>query len=324
MAYLNSGPIVFVPNDVLDSPNGAVTNADFDVLDAEFELQFDTTYQSFYCYIGTVAGPDVTILRIQHDGTNFLFTMTAKDDYADTIHFSNSAGAKALNTYGTVRITHDINNLYSVYLDAVLIDSATIATLDMGDGVFHFGYFGSGTATVQNVDVSGAGSNTAPVIDTPEADIVETAGAAWTRDISDNSSDADLDTITYSVSPALPTGITLNTTTGVITATTSTVAQVPTNYTFTHSDGTASVDDIVSIHITGILSVGGDNEMDNNETDVLITTTGLPSSVTTFTSVKVDNVVMDNPRWNSGQPLFDAPNGMALGSNLVVEIEFTV
>tara|TARA_R110001599_G_scaffold339851_1_gene559718 strand:- start:18136 stop:19251 length:1116 start_codon:yes stop_codon:yes gene_type:complete len=166
-------------------------------------------------------------------------------------------------------------------------------------------------------------TNTAPVIDTPESDIVESAGTAWTRDISDNSSDEDLDTLTYSVSPALPAGITLNTTTGVITATTSTVAQLPTNYTFTHSDGTDSVDDIVSIHITGILSVGGDNEMDNNETDVLIATTGLPASVTTFTSVKVDSVVMDNIRWNSGQPLFDAPSGMALGSALTVEVEFT-
>ena len=166
-------------------------------------------------------------------------------------------------------------------------------------------------------------SNTAPVIDTPEADIVEPAGTALTRDISDNSSDADLDTLTYSVSPALPAGITLSETTGVITATTATVAQVPTDYTFTHSDGTDSVDDVVSIHITGILSVGGDNEMDNNETDVLITTTGLPASVTTLTSIKVDGVTMDNPRWNGGQPLFDAPAGMALGSALDVEVEFT-
>ena len=166
-------------------------------------------------------------------------------------------------------------------------------------------------------------ANAAPVIDTPEADIVEPAGTAWTRDISDNSSDADLDTITYSVSPALPTGITLNTTTGVITATTSTVAQVPTDYTFTHSDGTDSVDDIVSIHITGILSVGGDDEMDNNETDVLVTATGLPATVNTLTSIKVDSVTMDNPRWNSGQPLFDAPAGMANGTGLVVEIEYT-
>ena len=168
MSYINAGPIVFVPNDVLDSPNDAVTNADFDVLDAEFEVQFDTTYQSLYCYIGTVAGPDVAILRMQHDGTNILFSLTAKDDYADVAHFSNSVGAKALNTYGTVRITHDIANLYSVYLDDVLVDSATIATLDMGEGVFHLGYIGSGTATVQNIDVSGVVADaTAPILSSP-------------------------------------------------------------------------------------------------------------------------------------------------------------
>jgi hypothetical protein len=101
------------------------------------------------------------------------------------------------------------------------------------------------------------GANTGPVIDTPEADISEVAGVAWTRDISDNSSDADLDTITYSVSPALPTGITLNTTTGVITATTSTVVTAAANYTFTHSDGTASANDIVSIAITAVATNAG-------------------------------------------------------------------
>jgi hypothetical protein len=168
MSYNNAGPIVFNPDDVLDSPNGAVTNADFNVLDAVFEAQFDSTYQSLYCYIGTVSGPDVAILRMQHDGTNILFSLTAKDDYADVIHFSNTIGAKALNTYGTVSITHDTDNLYSVYLDGVLINSATIAAIDMGDGVFHLGYLGTGTATVRNIDVSGVLPDTeAPTISTP-------------------------------------------------------------------------------------------------------------------------------------------------------------
>ena len=154
MSYVNAGPIVFTPTDTLDSPNDAVTDADFDNLVAEFDVEFDTAYSSLYCYIGTVAGPDVMILRLKPDGTNLLATLTEKYNHTDTVQFTDSPIALALNTVATVRITHDAAELYSVYLDDVLIDSATHANaLTMGDGVFHLGYFDGGTSTVTNINV---------------------------------------------------------------------------------------------------------------------------------------------------------------------------
>lgn len=155
MSYVNAGPIVFTPTDTLDSPNDAVTDADFDNLVAEFDVEFDTAYASLYVYIGTVAGPDVMILRLKPDGTNLLATLTEKYNYADTVQFTDSPIALALNTVGTIKITHDAAELYSVYLNDVLIDSATHANaLTMGDGVFHLGYFDGGTSTVTNINVS--------------------------------------------------------------------------------------------------------------------------------------------------------------------------
>jgi hypothetical protein len=154
MSYVNAGPIVFTPTDTLDSPNDAVTDADFDNLVATFDVEFDTAFASLYCYIGTVAGPDVMILRLKPDGTNLLATLTEKYNYTDTVQFTDSPIALALNTVATVKITHDAAELYSVYLDDVLIDSATHSNaLTMGDGVFHLGYFDGGTATVTNINV---------------------------------------------------------------------------------------------------------------------------------------------------------------------------
>ena len=174
MSYVNAGPIVFTPTDTLDSPNDAVTDADFDNLVATFDVEFDTAYSSLYCYIGTVAGPDVMILRLKPDGTNLLATLTEKYNYTDTVQFTDSPIALALNTVATVRITHDAAELYSVYLDDVLIDSATHANaLTMGDGVFHLGYFDGGTSTVTNINVQAAVAPVVTSVDTDDIVVVD-------------------------------------------------------------------------------------------------------------------------------------------------------
>ena len=171
MSYVNAGPIVFTPTDTLDSPNDAVTGADFDNLVATFDVEFDAAYSSLYCYIGTVAGPDVMILRLKPDGTNLLATLTEKYNFTDTVQFTDSPIALALNTVATVRITHDAAELYSVYLNDVLIDSATHANaLTMGDGVFHLGYFDGGTSTVTNINISAPVPDPLPEVTDLDAD----------------------------------------------------------------------------------------------------------------------------------------------------------
>lgn len=68
-----------------------------------------------------------------------------------------------------------------------------------------------------------------------------TATAAYT--------DTEMSTKTFSVSPALPSGLSLNTTTGVISGT-PTAASAATNYTVTATDGTLSATATVSITVS--------------------------------------------------------------------------
>ena len=114
------------------------------------------------------------ILRLKPDGTNLLATLTEKYNYTDTVQFTDSPIALALNTVATVRITHDAAELYSVYLDDVLIDSATHANaLTMGDGVFHLGYFDGGTSTVTNINVQAAVAPVVTSVDTDDIVVVD-------------------------------------------------------------------------------------------------------------------------------------------------------
>ena len=174
MSYVNAGPITLTDTQTHDSPNDAVTTADLDNLVAEFDIDLDTDYESLYCYIGTVAGPDVFILRIKPDGTNLNFTFTEKYNYTDTILFTDSTIAYTTGSVVTVKITHDAANLYSVFVDDVLVDSATHSNdLTMGDGVFHLGYFGAvGTSVTTNINVSAVATPTVTDVDSDEIVII--------------------------------------------------------------------------------------------------------------------------------------------------------
>lgn len=101
--------------------------------------------------------------------------------------------------------------------------------------------------------------NSDPTLDTPIDDIsvVETT-TGTISDISTNFSDANLDTLTYSVSPALPSGMTLNTSTGVISGDGSLTITAAADYTFSASDGNGGTDatDVVSVEVTApVMSV---------------------------------------------------------------------
>ena len=170
MSYVNAGPITLTDTQTHDSPNDAVTTADLDNLVAEFDIDLDTDHESLYCYIGTVAGPDVFILRMKPDGTNLNFTFTEKYNYTDTILFTDSTIAYTTGSVVTVKITHDAANLYSVFVDDVLVDSATHSNdLTMGDGVFHLGYFGAvGTSVTTNINVSAVAAPAVTDVDSDE------------------------------------------------------------------------------------------------------------------------------------------------------------
>jgi hypothetical protein len=161
VSYNNVGPVVLTDSQYLDSSAGAVTAADLDNLVVEFDVEFDTAYDSGYVYLGDITalspGSDVMIIRMQPDGTNLNFFFTEQNDYATAVVFeppNTSAQPLALNTVGSVRITHDETRLLSVYLNDVLVDSGIHANvLDMGVERFHLGYGGAGNATFTNINV---------------------------------------------------------------------------------------------------------------------------------------------------------------------------
>lgn len=263
MSYTNAGPIVLTDSEYVDSPTGAVTAADLDNLVAEFDVEFSAAYDSGYVYLGDITdlspGSDVMIIRMQPDGTNLNFFFTEQNDYSSTVIFSppnSSPQPLALNTVGTVRITHNASRLLSIYLNDVLVDSGIHPNvLDMGVERFHLGFGGAGNVTFTNVNVSSTVVNSDPVLDTPQPDIIVSETVTGViADISSNFSDADSDTLTYSVTPALPAGMTLNTTTGVISGNGSISVTAATDHTFTADDGQGGTpaNDIVSIEVVAI------------------------------------------------------------------------
>ena len=180
MSYVNAGPIVLTDAGYEDSPTGAVTAADLDNLVVEFDVEFDTAYDSGYVYLGDITGltpgSDVMIIRMQPDGTNLNFFFTEQNDYATTTVFeppNTSPQALALNTVGSVRITHDEARLLSVYLNDVLVDSGIHANvLDMGVERFHLGYGGAGNATFTNINVSAVAAPAVTDVDSDEIVII--------------------------------------------------------------------------------------------------------------------------------------------------------
>lgn len=85
--------------------------------------------------------------------------------------------------------------------------------------------------------ITGSVVNSDPTLDSPEPDLTVSEGDIGSDDLSTNFSDADLDPLTFSVSPALPTGFSLNTTTGVLSWDGTQTEQTATAYTVTADDG---------------------------------------------------------------------------------------
>lgn len=82
-----------------------------------------------------------------------------------------------------------------------------------------------------------------------------------------------------------------------------------------------------------INDVDGDNEIQQGQTDIVINASNLPASVTSLNNIVVGGTsdgstitggtAMLNQRWNSGNPMFDAPAGLALGTSFEVHVDYT-
>ena len=167
-------------------------------------------------------------------GTNIGTAVAATDADNDTLTYTlsgtDAAAFSIVSTTGQLQtnaaLDYETKTSYSVTItvsDGSLTDSITV------------------TINVTDVNETPPTSNTAPVfaqgVSIPN--ISATAGTAITPVILPEATDADGDTITYTLTPALPAGLTFNASTRALTGT-PTAAVASTVYTYTASDGTGS------------------------------------------------------------------------------------
>lgn len=155
--------------------------------------------------------------------------------------------------------------------------------------------------------------NVDPALDSNIPDLSVIAGNTGSYDTSAHFSDSNAgDTLTYSVSPALPSGLSLNTSTGVISWNGSQVETASANHTVTADDGNggAPASDVISVTITPavplINSIDTDNDIQAGQTAVTIACSNLDAAPTIQT-VTLGGEALSVTNWNNGSPVVDIP-----------------
>ena len=252
---------------------GTLDSDDFSDFDFEFEITPYTDYQNFeIVFPKTNSNPRCKFtINTGEAGGGSRASCTFRVSFVSASFgsFGGAIGpavatATFIDGLNTFRATRSATGAWELFLNAVSVGTGqepagTTTYYDTPSNLTGEISFGSADYYLNSVTVAAAGAaNTDPVLDTPQPDISVATNASGTiADISGNFSDADLDTLTYSVTPVLPTGMTLNTTTGVISGDGSITATAAANYTFTADDGNGgTVDDIVSIEVTGVANPG--------------------------------------------------------------------
>lgn len=172
MSWSYVGPASVTDVSSLDSPDGVISQGEFDNLDFEFDFSCDTDWALSWLYFPndyTVTGA-LLRLRMQIGGGQLHFTLDQRDaSYTETNVFTATPANLATSATGTVRITRNSSSLVSVYFNDVLVNSGThSASVPVVDGMVHFGNTTSGsTTTISNVLINAAADTTAPVLSLP-------------------------------------------------------------------------------------------------------------------------------------------------------------
>lgn len=100
--------------------------------------------------------------------------------------------------------------------------------------------------------VESAAGNNNPQLGTPHPDITLEEGDIGSVDLSPNFTDADAEPLTYGVNPALPSGFSFNSTTGVLSWDGTQRITAQANYTFSADDGHggAPATDVIAIEVS--------------------------------------------------------------------------
>ncbi len=163
-----------------------------------------------------------------------------------------------------------------------------------------------------------------PVFDTATPDFALQIDAIGSYDIGANVSDPQGDSLTFSISPALPSGMSLSSA-GVLSYDGTMSTQAATNYTVTASDGTNTTDDVFSIELlttsARIDNVNTDNAGYAGET-ITVNTSNFAASPSVVTGT-LGGRALTYLAWNSGAPTFTIPLDIGLEWGGTYQISIT-
>jgi hypothetical protein len=152
MAFNQLGPTVLNDGGAIDCAAGEITQAELDNLVVSFDLALTVDFDSAYLYLGSESGPDALILRMQANGANLRLTLTERENFTDSAVFTNQDIAYTLGATASIRVTHEPDNTYTVFVNDVQAATGLHANdTTAGSVALHFGFGGSGTATYSNI-----------------------------------------------------------------------------------------------------------------------------------------------------------------------------
>jgi hypothetical protein len=168
-------------------------------------------------------------------------------------------------------------------------------------------------STSNNIGSDQTTTAQSPVFDTATPDFSLQIDSVGSYDIGANVSDPQGDTVTFSISPSLPSGMTLSSA-GVLSYDGTMSTQAATTYTVTASDGTNTTDDTFDIELVTtnarIDNVNTDNAGYAGET-VTVNTSNFAASPSTVTGT-LGGRAITYLAWNSGAPTFTIPLDIGL------------
>jgi len=152
MAFNQLGPTVLNNGGAIDCAAGEISQAELDNLVVSFDLALTVDFDSAYLYLGSESGPDALILRMQANGANLRLTLTERENFTDSAVFTNQDIAYTLGATASIRVTHEPDNTYTVFVNDVQAATGVHANdTTAGSVALHFGFGGSGTATYSNI-----------------------------------------------------------------------------------------------------------------------------------------------------------------------------
>ncbi|MEC4987478.1 MAG: putative Ig domain-containing protein, partial [Oscillatoria sp. PMC 1068.18] len=194
----------------------------------------ETTFKLNVNELVTNTPPSVTTISNQNTTSDTDFTFDISDNFSDadgdTLTYSASGLPEGLTLDVTTGVISGIPTTEG--------NNTVTVTADDGNG-------GSVETTFE---LNVANNNTPPIVVEDIADTQATEDTNFTFDISDNFSDADGDTLTYTAS-GLPDGLNIDQNSGIISGIPSNDAVGSNNVTVSVSDGEATVNDIFNLTV---------------------------------------------------------------------------